>query len=136
MTAEEMKTKVRRVHEEGINKDNLAVFDELYAADVMFHHPNSPQKNLEGLKAYFEAARIGYPDMHETIHDLMAAEGDKVVARFTWEGTNTGEWPAGARPTGKHVRMTLIGISRFAGGKIVEEWYEGDFAGAQKQLQG
>ena len=120
MSAEDLKAKVRRIHEEGVNKGNMAVFDELYAANDIFHHPNSPQENLEGLKAYFSAARTGYPDLHETIHDLMAAEGDKVVTRFTWEGTHTGEWPAGTPPSGKHVRMTLIGITRFSGGKIVD----------------
>ncbi len=60
-----------------------------------------------------EAMYERFPDLHVTIHDLIA-EGDKVVARNTWTATD--------RATG--VRMTFSGIViwRFEGDQLVERW--------------
>lgn len=38
MSTEENKAVVRRLIEEGYNQKNLAVFDELYAPDVVVHN--------------------------------------------------------------------------------------------------
>ncbi len=136
MTPEEMKALVRRDFEEGWNKGNLAVFDESHAPNSVYHHPRNPQNDREGLKNKFVApVRVSYPDLHFTIHDLMAAEGDKVVSRWTFEGTDTGgSVSLGTPPSGRHVKMPGILISRFEGGKIVEEWVEADYLGLRKQL--
>ncbi len=134
MTLEEMKAQVRRLWEEGWNKGNMAVFDEVFTPNVVFHHPTNPQKDREGLKKFVTAVRTSYPDMHFTIHDLIA-EGDKAVMRWTYEGTDTGGSPSiGTPPSGKHVKFTGITIYRLEGGKIVEEWVEGDYLGLRKQL--
>jgi steroid delta-isomerase-like uncharacterized protein len=137
MSTEDLKAKVRREFEDGWNKGNLAVFDENYAANAVWHHPTNPQKDREGLKGFVIAVRTSYPDVHVTIHDLMAAEGDKVVARWTFEGTDTGGSLAlGTPPTGKHVKFTGILIHRFEGGKVVETWFEADYLDLRKQLLG
>ena len=47
MSTEELKAKVRRGIEDGWNKGNLAVFDEVCAPNVAYHHPTNPQKNLK-----------------------------------------------------------------------------------------
>jgi steroid delta-isomerase-like uncharacterized protein len=125
MAAEELKAKMRRLYEEGWNKGNMAVLDEVYAPNIIWHHPNNPQEDLEGAKAFVARARARYPDIHYTIDDLMAAEGDKVVMRWTCEGTDTG----GSPPTGKKLKATGIMIFRFEQGKVVEEWEE---VGVQK----
>jgi predicted ester cyclase len=75
--------------------------------------------------------------MHFTIDDSVAAEGDKCVARWTWEGTDMGGSVAfGTPPTGKHVKFTGTTIRRFEGGKVVEAWTEADYMGLSKKLQG
>ncbi len=137
MTPEEMKAVVTRQTEEGWNRGNMAVFDEVFAPNVVFHHPTNPQQDREGLKKHITAVRTSYPDMHFTIHDLVA-EGDKVVARWTYEGTDTGGSVAfgGTPPTGKHVKFTGISICRFEGGKIADQWTEADYLGLRKQLTG
>jgi predicted ester cyclase len=63
----------------------------------------------------------------------MVAERDKVVVRWTWRGTHTGEiW--GVAPTGKKLTITGISILRIVGSKIVEEWGEMDNLGFMEQL--
>jgi predicted ester cyclase len=57
------------------------------------------------------------------------AEGEQVVARYMWRGTNSGDLvtPTMHRPaTGKQATVTGIAICRFAGGKGVELWNERD----------
>ncbi len=134
MTPEEMKAMVTRQTEEGWNKGNMAAFDETCAPNFVAHHPTNPTKDLEGYKKYTNAVRTSYPDMHFTIHDLIA-EGDKAVMRWTYEGTDTGGSPSvGTPPSGKHVTFTGISIFRFEGGKMAEEWTEADFLGLRKQF--
>ena len=74
----------------------------------------------------------GFPD-YQTIIDDLVAEGDKVVARITMSGTNTGNF-MGIPPTGKHVSFTGIYIARIANGKIVEHWGEEDAVSLLQQL--
>ena len=65
--------------------------------------------------------------------DDQFAEADKVATRWTGRGTHTGEI-AGIAPTGKDVTVTGLTISRFAGGKVVEEWTTWDTLGMLVQL--
>jgi predicted ester cyclase len=64
--------------------------------------------------------------------DDMVVEGDKVVGRFTFGGTHTGDL-MGIAPTGKKVEMTGISIIRVADGKFVEEWQIYDALGMMQQ---
>jgi steroid delta-isomerase-like uncharacterized protein len=76
--------------------------------------------------------RSGFPDYHFELVDLIA-EGDKVVARMPFTGTQTGQVmdiPA----TGKTVRANEIVIFRVVEGKIVEAWEEFDELGMRRQL--
>jgi predicted ester cyclase len=137
MSDEELKSKVRHLFEDGWNKGDLAVFDEVCIPNLAYHHPTNPQTSSEGVKKYVAAVRASYPDMHFTLHEMFASEGDKVVTRWTWEGTDTGGSVAfGGAPTGKHVAFTGIHIARFEGGRSVEEWAEGDYLSLLKQLKG
>ena len=66
------------------------------------------------------------------IDDLLA-DGDKVIYRNTYSGTQKGEM-MGIPATGKHVVVRTIGIARISGGKIVEEWENMDELGIMQQL--
>ena len=136
--SEELKTKARRLMEEGWNKGVMAVFDELLAPSYAYHNPVYPNvTDRESYKKFITTGRSKTPDIHFTIEDLIAGEGDTVVMRWTCRGTDTGGTVAfGGPPTGKRVVNTGITISRFAHGKLVEEWTEADYLGLSKQLQG
>ena len=73
-----------------------------------------------------------FPDFHITLEDIFAT-GDKVAFRYTVTGTDRSEF-MGAPPTGKQVMFTRIMISRFAEGKIVEDWECWDTLGFMQQL--
>ena len=123
MTAEENKALIRRVFDEALNGGNLSVIDELFASNFVDNATPEQVAGPIGVKAYFQAVRAGFPDMHVSIDDLIA-EADKVVIRTTWRGTHTG-WYEGIAPTNKPVTRTMIQIFRIASGKIREEWNEG-----------
>ncbi len=135
MSTEENKATVRRFTEE-VNQGNVAALDELCAPNWVYHDPDFPDvRTLEDYKRFATEARSAFPDFHTTIEDLIA-EGDQVVVRFTWRGTNTGDivTPMHIPATGKQVSVTGINIVRFAGGKGVEVWSVGDSLGLFQQL--
>jgi predicted ester cyclase len=59
-----------------------------------------------------------------------------VAMRWTLRGIHTGDLvtPMPLPATGKQVTMTGISIIRFAGGKAVEAWSQGDTLGFLQQL--
>ena len=131
--SEENKTISKKVFEEVWSKGNLAVIDELLAEDFVDHNspPGLPQ-GREGFKIFAGMYLKAFPGVKMTVDDIIA-EGDRVVARWTANGTHKGEL-MGIAPTGKDVKVTGINIDRIAGGKIAESWGEFDLAGMLMQL--
>lgn len=76
--------------------------------------------------------RSAYPDIQWALEETVS-EKDKVVARFTTRGTQTGSF-LGFPPSGKAVCMTVNNIYRFAEGKIVEERGLPDLFGMMVQI--
>ena len=128
MTLEENKAIVRRFVE-AYNKRNLDAFDDLLAPD---YFDRTSQVGREGLKQLMNMAFIAFPDLHETIEDIIA-EGDKVWVRITFTGTNSGEW-MGLAPTGKKVTSKNVDIYRIVNGKLAEYWNVTDASDFNKQL--
>jgi steroid delta-isomerase-like uncharacterized protein len=132
MSTEDNNAKVRRIIEEVWNRGKLAVVDELVAPNCVFHDPHTTFRGPEGIKRYVMMYRMAFPDVHFTIDDLIA-EGERVVIRWTVTGTHTGELQ-GIAPTGKSVTVTGMVISRFARGKVEEDWINFDALGLMQQL--
>ena len=128
MGSDENKAIIRGFVDEIVNKGNMAAADEFLASGFTIHFPTL--HTLEGADAFVEiptAVRSAFPDLVETIEDLIA-EGDRVVERATIRGTHRGEF-MGRPPTGKPVTWTGNFIYRLEGGKIVECWAEPNFLG-------
>jgi len=99
---------------------NLALADEVLAANFVDHtHPNRIP-GPESVKQEVKAFRDGFPDARITI-EQMIGEGDTVVFRFVLRGTHLGTF-AGFPPTGKEDVLTGADFVRIADGKIVELW--------------
>ncbi|MDA2924021.1 ester cyclase [Acidobacteria bacterium AH-259-L09] len=131
--SEENKAVIRRLFNEAINQGNLSVVDEIMVSNCVWHDPANPDvKGPEGFKQVITKYRTAFPDLRETIEDIFA-EGDKVVARYTWSATHEGDLE-GIAPTGKHTTGTGILISHFSGGKVVEGWWNWDALGLMQQL--
>lgn len=131
---EQNKALIRRFCEEVWNKGNLDVMGEIFADDYVRHdlRPGSPPSGPEGQKRIAADFRGAFPDLRMNI-DLMVAEDDMVVVRWTTEGTNTGQWGKVA-PTGKHARFSGVNIFRIRNGKVVEIWNHRDDLGLMQQL--
>ena len=134
MSTEDHKALIRHLIEEGWNQGNLATLDEIIAPNLVDHSPMVPNLSpgSEGYKQFVVASRTAFPDIWFAIEDLIA-EGETVVMRITWGGTNQGAW-LGIPPTGKQVAGTGIYIFRIAGGKVVERWGNQDDLGMMQQL--
>jgi predicted ester cyclase len=132
MSAEENKAIVRR-YREIHNSNNLAGLDQIVDANIVSHSgvPGMPP-GLEGGKMVHNMFLSAFPDSQVTTDDLIA-DGDEVVERFTFRGTNKGSF-MGAPPTGKQVTATGMSVFRIANGKIVEHWGENDSLGVMQQL--
>jgi predicted ester cyclase len=132
MAIEENKRIVRR-YQDIYNSNDLDALGEVLSEDlqtpkIMAGIPTG----IEGAKAAHRMMLAGFPDYQTTIDDLIAEE-DKVVARITMSGTNTGSF-MGMAPTGKPVSFTGIYIARIVNGKIVEHWGEEDGVSLLQQL--
>lgn len=133
MPLEENKVSVRREVEEGWHRRNLAVVDEVYAADFINHNPApGTTPDQEGMKQFMGMVWDALPDVNISIEDLIA-EDDKVVERITLTGTHKGEI-MGIPPTGKQVTIPAITINRFTEGKIVERWSISDQLDTMQQM--
>jgi len=133
MSLEENKELMRQLTEEFINKGNLDVADDLFAADFINHNPRPGiTPDVEGLKQYVSMMRDAFPDLHIEELDVIA-EGDKVVGMGMAIGTHKGDF-GGIPPTGKQITVSVISIIRIAGGKVVERWNITDQLGMMQQL--
>ena len=133
MSVEENKALVRRFYEEVFNQKHTAAIGELFDPDMVDHAlPPGLPSGIEGAKHTYSMYLAAFPDLHFTVEDIIA-EGDKVVARLTAQGTQQGAL-MGIPPTGKPVAITGIDILRIAGGKIVEIWANFDLLGMLQQL--
>jgi steroid delta-isomerase-like uncharacterized protein len=133
MSSEESKVIVRRfwgVWEEG----NIDLVDELLAPDYVNHSPATPDQptDPEGIKAVVGMFRGAMPDLRVIIEDMIA-EGDKVVVRYTIEGTHEREL-FGVPPTGERLSIKSISVERVSDGKIREHWRITDSLDMMQQL--
>jgi steroid delta-isomerase-like uncharacterized protein len=133
MSTEQNMANARRMMSEVWSQGNLDLVDELVDANYVFHDPAAPGvRGPEGLKQLVTMYRTGYPDLQFTVEDLLA-DGDKVITRWSCGGNHQGEL-MGIPATGKYTTTSGISITRFEGGKAVEEWVRWDTLGWLQQL--
>jgi predicted ester cyclase len=117
--------------EEGFNKGNLSVVDELVSPEMKERQRGSGD-GTEGTKEVIKTLRRWFPDFNMHLEDS-AEVGDMVWARFRATGTNRGS-VMHRPPTGKKMSIDVIDIVRLMNGKIVEHWGVPDQLGMMLQL--
>ena len=117
MSVEENKALARRFFD-FFNERTLDGVEQVIAQDIVGHRRG--YNDLEGFKQYWSANMALCPDLHFTIHDVIAQE-DKVALRWTGQGTTVTEF-MGVPPNGKLATWTGMIVFRIADGKIVESW--------------
>ena len=120
MTPEANKTVVRRDSEETINGGDLSLIDTFFAPD-----------RREAVRAFFTGSGA-FPDSREEIQDIVA-EGDKVMARWIYRGTQQ-KTIFGIPPTGKKIEITGYGTYYFENGQITWDTIVFDGLDALEQL--
>jgi predicted ester cyclase len=116
MSTEENKTIVRRFITEILEQGNVSLIDQLCAPNYVNRLTG---QGIDSFKQVSGMMKTAIPDFHFTIENLVA-EGDQVVARFTFTGTNTGS-VMGSKPTNKSISVRGLTYYRLSNGKIVED---------------
>lgn len=130
---EENRVVLRRFVEEVVNTGDVGRTDLFVGEDFVDHDPPpGASPDISGIRQAFARVRETFPDFHATVEDLVA-EGDMVAYRWTFRGTHMGELGT-IPPTGKAATWSVIGIARFADGKMAERWQRLDTAGLLRQL--
>jgi steroid delta-isomerase-like uncharacterized protein len=132
VSTEESKTVVRQWFQ-AFNDRDLAAEEAARSADFAAHVPGAPAP-MDGAswQAFLATFVAGFPDFRLVVEDLVA-EGDRVAARWIFQGTHQGEF-LGIPPTGKPVSMSAIEVNRVADGKVAEHWVALDQLGLLQQL--
>ena len=132
MSTEQNKTIICRFFDL-FNQRDLDSATALLADTFVAHMAGAPgPMDRTAFRQMGEMYLAAFPDGKQTIEDLVA-EGDKVVNRHTFSGTQRGEM-MGIPATGKQVAMSSIVVDRLVDGKIVERWVEYDAMGMMQQL--
>jgi predicted ester cyclase len=97
-----------------VNKRDLDAIDRNVSEDFFDHDgPGGKPADRAADRAMMARMHELFPDLHVEVLDHVA-QGDKVVVRNLWTGTNA--------QTGKRVEFHGFVMWRIAGGKIVERW--------------
>jgi predicted ester cyclase len=126
---------VQRVFEEGLNRRDRAVFDELVADDYVNHEGANIAVNTTGPQNWSDVvARLGssFPDISWRVLRTLA-HGDQVWAEVAMSGTHEGALFAFA-PTGRRFEVRQVHLHRLESGLIREHWAVRDDLGVLVQL--
>lgn len=123
---------VRQFLLEVINKHDAGARPDLVDPAFTAYFGGMPPLALGEWKQMAAGFFGGFPDLSLQIEDEVAS-GDRVAVRWTWTGTNDGDF-MGVPKTGKTVRSAGMGIYQVVDGKIVAEWVFEDMFGIMQQL--
>ncbi len=101
------------------NKKDPGAPDRYLAPNYVEHNTNLPP-GLDGRKRFAATVLRAFPDYHAEILEVIA-EGDRVVARVQFTGTNDGTYD-GRPPTHNKLSFATADFFRIADGKIAEHW--------------
>ena len=132
MSTAENKVFASQILEEVFSQGNLSKMDELFSPDIVVHDPDKELRGLEQVKLGLARLRMAFPDLHYKAEDILA-EDDKVMIRFTGQGTHRGEF-RGVPATDREMIYTGIMILRFVQKKVVDYWAVSDVLGIFQQL--
>ncbi len=135
-STQELKQIARRWIEEGWQRGNAGVVDELHSADFMDYGAAGRAPDREGFKQGIRGLYEAFPDFHAEIEDMIVDESTaKVAVRWKAKGTHRGVF-MGIPPTGRSIRFAGIEIIHVVNGKIRERWGEWDGTSIVDQLTG
>jgi len=117
-----------------MNQGDLAVIDELMAADFSFHIPTLPDpvRGPEGMKQFVTGLRTAFPDA-KLAPEYVIADEFQAAVRYQMTGTQNGEF-LGAPASGNYVKDAGTDLFHFSDGKIVSVHVAEDAIGLLQQM--
>lgn len=135
-TKENLKAIATRWMEEGWQKGNVRMVDELHAPGFVDHASAGRDAGREGFKQGIAQLYAAFPDFYAVTEDMLVdAQVGQVAVRWTATGTHRGTF-LNIPPTGKRIAFTGIEIIRVENELIVERWGEWNGIGLLEQLGG
>ena len=120
---------ISKLYDEILNNGKLELLNQVVSDEYI------GPRGIKGPKGFAEAVKpviMAFPDIKWTIEDIIA-EGDKVMVKWSWTGTNRGSFD-GFPPTNKVVHHNAINIFQFSGNKIIKAWMQSDRLGFYQQI--
>lgn len=100
-----------------INKRQPDAADRFVAERLIEHNQNIA---AAGRKKFLASVLAGFSDYRGEIQEILA-EGDRIVVRTLWTGTQDGPF-LGLPPSGRKLRFTTADFFRIENGKLAEHW--------------
>ena len=123
-------------YNEAWESGDLEAIKEIYSPDFVWHASDgsdlSSEEMIEINRKSIEQHKIAFPDM-TIINEDVIVKGDKVITRYTFRGTHTGN-VEGIPATGNKIELSGIEIIQVEDGKIVESWEENNLLRFYQQL--
>lgn len=119
---------IRNLYENIINNQKINLLDEVISEEYSFGDKNGADAYKATVVPLFGA----FPDIHFTIEQIFA-EGDKVLVRWSWKGTNSGKFRH-FEPSNKVITNTGNVIYQLKNGKVIHSWLEADRLGVLTQM--
>ena len=129
MSSDQNKATIHKLYEEILNEGQWERLAPIIAEDYV---GVNNQKGPAAFAATIKGLRQGFPDIKWTVEDLVA-EGDKVVVRWSWQGTHSNTF-TGFQPTHKSLNNHAIAIYQFRDNQIIQTWLESDRLGFLQQI--
>lgn len=119
---------------EAFNRCDIQTIDQMTAATFVQHSPGFPPTR-DAFLQFMQGSFSAFPDGSFTIHDLLS-ENYKVLLRWSFTGTHTGQWPfRPGPPTLKRIAFDGMDLWRFdEAGMLAEAWFFADMLGFMRQL--
>ena len=114
------------------NRGDISAVEQAVASDHIEHEADGDQVGREHVAQAILAYRAAFPDLRMSFDDQIS-EGDRVVTRWTGQGTHLGELN-GIPATGRAAQVWGMFIHRLAAGQITETWTSFDDLGLLRQL--
>jgi predicted ester cyclase len=133
--SEQNKQLIRRL-EEAWSRSDLDAIDGFFAPTFDNSATGMPglPAGIEGAKMAHQGAMQSFPDRKTVIEDLIA-EGDKVMIRGRFIGTNQGGVPFMNVPAnGNPTDVAWVSVYTIRDGKIVQHWGLNDAVALMQQL--